>query len=159
MCAIFTAHERRPTLGKTNWMRVFLGGLLAGATLLVLGIASSALYLKKLLAPTLAALNPAFQETTGFKIFWIVIYLITGIVAVWLYSAIRPRYGAGPKTALLVGIAFWFLSAVWCAAMLGSYTQMPLNLLFVDAITRLVVYVVGTLVGAWAYREQSQQGS
>ena len=32
---------------------------------------------------------------------------LVGIFAVWLYAAIRPRYGAGPKTALCAGAAVW----------------------------------------------------
>jgi hypothetical protein len=28
---------------------------------------------------------------------------IYGLMAVWLYAAIRPRFGAGPKTALYAG--------------------------------------------------------
>src|SRR5207249_3963498 len=34
---------------------------------------------------------------------------LVGIFAVWLYAAIRPRYGAGPKTALCAGAAVWGL--------------------------------------------------
>jgi hypothetical protein len=34
---------------------------------------------------------------------------LVGIFAVWLYAGIRPRYGAGPKTALCAGAAVWGL--------------------------------------------------
>ena len=34
---------------------------------------------------------------------------LLGIVAVWLYAAIRPRFGPGPKTAAMAGLAVWFI--------------------------------------------------
>jgi hypothetical protein len=29
----------------------------------------------------------------------------------WLYAAIRPRYGPGPKTAAVAGFALWFIGS------------------------------------------------
>ncbi|HSE60477.1 MAG TPA: hypothetical protein VLA99_17380 [Nitrospiraceae bacterium] len=31
--------------------------------------------------------------------------------ALWLYAAIRPRFGAGPKTALYAGLGVWVLGS------------------------------------------------
>ena len=44
-------------MGKTNWSRVFLGGLLAGVVMNVFVIAASAVYLGKLWRSALQALN------------------------------------------------------------------------------------------------------
>ena len=41
---------------------------------------------------------------------------LVGIFAVWLYAAIRPRYGAGPKAALCAGAAVWGLGYLLAAA-------------------------------------------
>jgi hypothetical protein len=38
--------------------------------------------------------------------------LAYGILMVWLYVAIRPRYGAGPKTAALAGLAAWAIGTL-----------------------------------------------
>src|SRR5205823_11963536 len=48
---------------------------------------------------------------------------LIGILAIWLYAAIRPRYGAGPKTALCAGLAVWSLGYL-----LASVTPLALNL-------------------------------
>jgi hypothetical protein len=132
-------------MGKINWTRVFLGGLLAGIVLNILGFATMTMYLRGIWKPEVEALNPDFQETIGFWIFWIVFYFVLGILAVWLYSAIRPRYGAGAKTGVIAGLAVWILGGLSFA-----------SLLVIDGLTFLVMLVVATLFGAWVYREQSQ---
>lgn len=78
---------------------------------------------------------------------------LVGIVAVWLYAGIRPRYGAGPKTALFAGLAVWGL-----AYLLASVTPMalhlfPRRLLAIGLAVGLVEVIVGTLAGARLYRE------
>jgi hypothetical protein len=45
---------------------------------------------------------------TGDQIVWFnVLGLVTGIVTIWVYAGIRPRYGAGAKTAARAGLAVW----------------------------------------------------
>jgi hypothetical protein len=143
-------------MGKTNWMRVFLGGLLAGVVLNILGYITWVIYLGKAWDPALEALNPAFEETVGVQIFWIVFYFVLGILAVWLYSAMRPRYGAGAKTAVIAGLAVWVLNGLSFAAVMASFGLLPASLLVVDSLTFLVTLVIATLVGAWVYKEQPQ---
>ena len=114
---------------RTNWRLVFLGGLLAGIVMNILGFLALAIYLRKLWNPALEALNPTFQETMGFQIFWVVFFLISGILAVWLYSAIGPRYGAGPKTALIAGLFLWFFSVLLGSGnSLSATASIPLNI-------------------------------
>jgi len=141
-------------MGKTNWNRVFLGGLLAGVVIIVLGFAAYAIYLEKLWTPAMEALGLSSQMSVGLYIFAVVISLIVGILAIWLYSAIRPRYGAGVKTALIAGIAFWVLSGLLTYISYGVMGMFPTNLLVIDGLTGLVILVVATLVGAWVYKEQ-----
>jgi len=116
-------------MGKTNWTRVFLGGLLAGVVLNIL-------YFVFLLM---------FNEANGLWIYLIVYYFITGILAVWLYSAIRPRYGAGPKTAVIAGLT---------VGALFGLTFLIFWISVIDVVAGLVMYVVATLAGAWVYKEQ-----
>jgi hypothetical protein len=144
-------------MGKTNWSRVFLGGLLAGIILIVLGFAAWAVYLQKLWSPALEALGrPISALTAGDYLFAIVFSLVGGILAVWLYAAIRPRYGAGPRTAVCAGLFFWALSSLFPSISEGSMGLFPANVLMIDVITSLVLYVVATLLGAWIYKEPSQ---
>jgi hypothetical protein len=42
---------------------------------------------------------------------------VVGIAAIWLYAAIRPRYGPGAATALRAGFAVWlFVHATFSLA-------------------------------------------
>ena len=141
-------------MGRINWRLVFLGGLLAWIVLVVLGYTAWAIYLNKLWNDALEALGHQIHESIGFHIFWIVCYLVGGILAVWLYAAIRPRYGAGPKVALLAGFIFWVLSGLSFAVMLGSFGLFPVSLLVIDSLTYLVMVVVATLLGAYIYQDQ-----
>ena len=143
-------------MGKINWSRVFLGGLLAGVVLIVLGAVADSMYLGKLWDPTLEAMGHPLQRSVGIIIFFIVSSFVLGIMAVWLYSAIRPRYGAGAKTAVCAGLAFWALVSLIPNATFGFMGLFPANVLMTDSLTYLVVFVVATLLGAWVYKEQSQ---
>ena len=82
--------------------------------------------------------------------------LLTGIAMVWLYAAIRPRFGEGPKTAVLAGAAMWFMNY----GLGGSFPVVthlfPLGLAAVTTLIGLVEVVVAGLAGARVYREVSQ---
>jgi hypothetical protein len=143
-------------MGKTNWMRVLLGGLLAGVAMVILAFTTMEIYLSKLWYSALEALGHPVQDTIGFITFGIVFNLVIGILAVWLYSAIRPRYGAGSKTAVIAALAVWILSGLSFAAISASFGLFPTNLLVIDELTDLAIKVVATLAGAWVYKEQSQ---
>jgi hypothetical protein len=71
---------------------------------------------------------------------------LTGIFAVWLYAAIRPRYGAGPKTAI---------TAVTPVA-LKLY---PASIIATLLVVGLVEVIVGTLAGAKIYCEPGAEQS
>ena len=57
-----------------------------------------------------------------------VLFYVFGVVAIWLYAAIRPRYGPGPKTAAIAGLVLWFIlslaDVVW-----GALLSLPISFL------------------------------
>jgi hypothetical protein len=95
---------------------------------------------------------------TGFspvQIIWFnVLGLLTGIAAIWLYAAIRPRFGAGAKTAIIAGLAVWFIGVF-----LPNVSFMYVSTLFTKHLTLyttlggIVEVLFGTLAGASVYRE------
>jgi len=82
-----------------------------------------------------------------------ILWLVLGIWAVWLYAAIRPRYGPGPKTAAYAGVALWFICALADAAW-ASMVPIPIGLLATIVAVYLPVIVVATVAGAWLYKEE-----
>jgi hypothetical protein len=139
-------------MGQTNWKRVFLGGLVAGIIILVLTSATTPIAF--MLRASTGQFVPK-EFTVGDYAFGIIASLINGIVAVWLYSAIRPRHGAGPKTALIAGLFLWFFSVLLSSGnSLSATATIPFNVFLTGSLVEIVPFVVATLAGAWVYREQ-----
>jgi hypothetical protein len=78
---------------------------------------------------------------------------IYGLMAVWLYAAIRPRFGAGPKTALYAGVGVWVLGNLLPSVNWGPRGIVPGHLFVIAVMVGLVEIVVATEAGAWLYRE------
>ena len=90
-------------MSKINWRRVLLGGLGAG-----LIINAVELVVGTLMRTDMSAAVMRFGlslEDSGVTAWLAVIGFGYGIFAVWLYAAIRPRFGPGPWTAVCAGIA------------------------------------------------------
>ena len=136
-------------MGKINWARVLGCGLLAGIVWIILGTAVTAL-----LGRNFAALphNRLAAPTPGFVLFNLVLDLLEGISILWLYAAIRPRYGPGAKTALIAAFAWWFIvslgDATWC-----SFGIFPPSTVIPLMIGTLPALILATLAGAGLYRE------
>lgn len=136
-----------------NWARVVMGGVVAGIVVLVVDIASFGFVFNEAVNAAYAALGKNFEEggAVQFALF-IGASLLVGLVAVWLYAAIRARYGAGPRTALVAALAVWLLAYVF--PNLGSILSFfPTSLVLTIIGVGLVESVAATLIGASLYRE------
>jgi len=83
--------------------------------------------------------------------FFFAIDLMMGIWAVWLYSAIAPRYGARATAAAVVGLAWWALKTLQSAKWAGLGFVEPGAGLVVVAVTPLLATLTASWVGAWLY--------
>jgi hypothetical protein len=79
---------------------------------------------------------------------------LAGIVAVWIYAAIRPRYGAGPMTAARAGLVTWVLLIFLGNLTLSSLGIFPTRMLVIAGSVELVEMVIATIVGASIYKEE-----
>lgn len=142
-------------MNKINTGRVLLGGLVAG---LVMNISEAALH-GGVLGQDAAALFRSYQVPDSpnpiYLISLIGITFVVGIAAVWLYAAIRPRFGSGPKTAVIAGLAVWVLTHLWSGFYLGAGFAglITPKLAWLPVAWGLVEAPVGTLAGAWLYKE------
>ncbi len=76
---------------------------------------------------------------------------------VWLYAAIRPRYGAGPKTAVWAGLAVWVAGVLLPnAVFMGAAGLFPASLTVMTTAAGIVELVVATLAGAALYKEGAE---
>lgn len=82
----------------------------------------------------------------------IVMKFIIGIILVWFYAAVRPRFGAGPRTAFYVAVCVWILGAIFFSdfLLLGMISIFSYVIL---EVMQFLSFLVATLVGAWIYTE------
>jgi hypothetical protein len=86
-------------------------------------------------------------------IIMIILTFVTGIVTVWLYAAIRPRFGPGAKTTIIAGLIVWFLIFVHGAVADSAMGVFPASISLIAVVWGLFEAAIGALAGAWLYKE------
>jgi hypothetical protein len=137
---------------SVNWGRVILGGILAGVVMNVSEFVLNEVVLKKANEDAMKALGKSMPESGGTILVWMILGFVIGIAAVWLYAAIRPRYGAGPGTAVKAGIAVWVLGSLYMTVVFWNLGLYPINVLLL--VWTLIEAIVSTVAGAWLYKEE-----
>jgi len=93
------------------------------------------------------------EPGTNFLVIAVAITFVLGIVIVLGYAAIRPRFGPGPKTAIIAGLFAWFGVVVYQNVIAGGLGMEPASLLAMVIGWELVEYLLAALVGAALYSE------
>ena len=140
-------------MGKINVGRLIMGGIVAGIAIDIVDYFVDGIWLAQRWAAGMALLgHPGFTQMQ--IILFNVIGLLTGIVAIWVYVAIRPRFGVGVKTAIIAGLAVWLLSTLFPNLALMHVMHLFSNhLTLYTTLGGLVEVVFGTVVGASVYKE------
>jgi hypothetical protein len=139
-------------MGKINWSRVVVAGLLAGLVLNVIDFVVYGMWLKPDFAAALQALGK--QPPGGSTILlYVVLDFVYGVGLLWLYAAIRPRFGAGAKTAVVAGLALWFFTRLLHALGEVSMGFLPERLYTLDVIVGLIELPLAGAIGAYLYQE------
>jgi hypothetical protein len=144
--------------GKINLGRVILGGLIAGVIINIVEGLMNGIVLASQWSEQMTSLNRSaagsWKQIIAFNLWG----FAAGILVVWLYAAIRPRMGAGPRTAMCAGLFCW-------AAIDGMGTAVPVflhiyrvDLGLIGVGYALVEMLVAAVAGAYFYKEQSAQG-
>jgi hypothetical protein len=140
-------------MGKINIGRVILGGLIAGIVSDFLGFLVDGVLLAPRWAEDMKALgHPNFSpnQWIGYNL----LGLVCGIALIWIYAAIRPRFGAGVMTAVYAGLAVWFIGVLipnlgfMCVSHLSSH-----HLAAYTTLGGLIEMVVSAIAGAALYHE------
>jgi hypothetical protein len=139
-------------MGRINVGRVILGGLLAG---LVVNISETVLNLVVVAQPMEDALRARNLPPLGGSAIagFVVFTFLVGIMTVWLYAAIRPRFGPGVQTAVIAGLVVWFFAYLYGAVAIGLMGLFPAKVLTVSTLWGLPEIVIASIAGAWAYTE------
>ena len=139
-------------MAMINTRGVVVGGLVAGLIINVSEYILNEPVLGAQMASQLTAHNLPPIGGNAIAVFVILGFLL-GLVLVWLYAAIRPRFGAGPKTAAIAGGLVWFLDYFCGAIGFGALGLFPTNLIIIALVWGLIELIVAALVGARLYSE------
>ena len=141
-------------MGKMNMGRVILGGLLAGVIIDASEFLINAVLLKQEWADAMSKLGKPAEFSTNALILFNIVGLVLGVAAVWLYAAIRTRYGAGAKTAVIAAIAMWVVGYA-----IPAVGQIAIGLVATQTMMTatglgLIEIIVATIAGAAIYKEE-----
>ena len=138
-----------------NTGKVVVGGLVAGLIMNATGFLIQGMMLGPRMmgemvaaAPTLAgkgedAMTMAARVISSFVI---------GIMLVWMYAAMRPRFGPGPKTAMISAFIVWLFGFLFYIdwLFLGMMTAATYAMMSAAMIVSLAI---ASWVGCMLYKE------
>ena len=144
-------------MGNLNRNRVILGGLLAGIIIDASEAMINGVVLSKDWADVMTKLGKSPDLSPTMLVTFNIIGFITGILMIWMYAAIRSRYGAGPKTALKVALTIWVIGyAIPTIGQVGM-GLVPAQLAATATGLGLNEVILAALAGSSVYKEEAGQ--
>ncbi len=137
---------------QINLCRVIRGGLVAGLLIII-----SAVTMVPVVGDDMNMALARFNLpplSLGAMVYFAFVSISMGILLVWLYAALIPRFGKGPKTALIAAFILWFMGNLLPNVANVFYGFMPVKLTIIGIIWGLGELFVGSLVGTRIYRER-----
>jgi hypothetical protein len=134
--------------------RVLLGAFVAGTVMNVLDAVTNGLLVRSELAANSVrlGLDPAAAETPAGLVILAGLDYVLGAALVYVYAAMRPRFGPGPATALRGAAALYVATMVIVVgfALMGVVTA---SMLWKMSLAGVVTMAAGGLAGAAVYKE------
>lgn len=141
-------------MGKINMGRVIVGGLVAGFVIDVGETVLNMFLIGKQWDDVMAALHVPKIGPNAIVIF-MALGLLLGILLIWVYAAIRPRFGAGPNTAIYAGLIVWALVYLYVSLGWMPMGIFPNKLLWISIVWGLFEVPIGAVAGAYFYKEEA----
>jgi hypothetical protein len=138
-----------------NTSKVLIGGLAAGVVYNIIGFVGFGMLLGPRFEAEAAAVAPALQGramTGGAIAINVIASFAAGILLVWLYAAMRPRFGPGMKTATMAALAVWVCGFLFHLdwLLVGMMTPVTYMMASVMAVVQLLP---SAAVGGMLYQE------
>jgi len=140
---------------KINWTRVILCGLLAGLVINICEFLVNGLLLADQWAAGVKSLGLPPMGVGVSIAFWVCGFLM-GIFALWLYATFRGLFGAGPRTAVIAAVATWIPGGLLSTVGPVAMHMFRYRLMLMGIVLALIELILGTELGAWLYRQESQ---
>ena len=141
-------------MARINMGKVVVAGLLAGLVLnvgdfLINGVLMAADFQA---TATRLGLDPAVMDSGSTIATWVIVDFVMGIVLVWNYAAVRPRFGPGPATAI-VGAVAPFLAITLIMFGLTGMGFFTMAIFVKSTLFSAINFAIGAVAGAWLYSE------
>ena len=142
-------------MASINAGRVVIGGLVGGLVANICDFTWNMTVLKDDMAAMSQrfGMDPAAAASFSAAVPWIVVDFVIGLLVVFTYAGIRPRFGAGPKTAILAGVTLYLAITVVIYGFC-SMGMMSMGAFVRGAAVSLVTTVLGSLAGCAVYQEE-----
>lgn len=89
-------------------------------------------------------------------LYFVVLSFINGIALILLYALVKERLGAGVRTAVIVSVAFWFITYFLSNASLIAYGFMQVRLTIIGTVWGLGELLLAGIAGSKLYKEVKQ---
>lgn len=100
-------------------------------------------------APTLAGKGEDAMTMTA----RVITSFVIGIMLVWMYAAMRPRFGPGPKTAMISAFIVWLFGFLFYLDWLFLGMMTPATYVMMSA-AMIVSLAIAAWVGCMLYKEE-----
>jgi hypothetical protein len=135
--------------------RVVIGGLAAGLVLNVSGFLVQGMLLGKRMEAEMLAMAPVLAGV-GMDAATITARVISqfaiGLLLVWLYAAMRPRFGPGMRTAFAAAVVIWVCGFVFYLDWLYM-RMMHASTYALVSLAMIVTLAIAAWAGGMLYRE------
>ncbi len=140
-----------------NRGRVWLGGLVGGLVWVIWSLIVNLLILGPRYAEAQEAGQFLAQPRYGFfMVAWIIILLMLGTVVSMLYASVRTTCGAGPCTALFVGLVVGFAAGVPTNFGVATWSTFDRIFPLWWMLELWLGAVFAALAAGWLYRETAE---
>lgn len=139
-----------------NTSKVVAGGLAAGVVAGIIGYIGFGVLLAKRMEAEAAAVAPALQGRgmSGGAIAANILFSFgIGLALVWLYAAIRPRFGPGMKTATYAALFVWICGFIFHLDWL-TMGLMSAGTYAAAAVIAFIQVIAAAGVGGMLYKEE-----
>ena len=139
-------------MGTIKIAGVVAGGLLAGAIWQIVSFVWVTFVLAEELEAILRRFNASALPPQSFLVH-LTTALAGGVLLVWLYAAMRSRFGWGLRSALIAGFVVWLFSFVTFMATAVVMNMFSRRLAFLAGLGGMIATSLATFVGTSAYKD------
>lgn len=142
---------------KLNTSRLILSGLLAGLVCNIFDGVLNAVILASQWSSVQQALGRPEQFSVNQVVLFNLLGFAAGILAMWIYAAIQPRFESGIPTAIRAGLVTWGLFNLLPNLFLIVTGFLPASLMGPVICVGIIEYPLAVMAGSVVYKQAQVQ--